>query len=196
MRQRAVDQNPNVVRAGVGKDAFLDVATEQVVWRLKSLDRRGRAELLHLRRVEVGDADVANLAGRLQLGQYARRFREGNLRVGPVDLVDIDVVHAQRLEAGVDTASNPVRACVTLDAPAGGGPETALGGDHHLVSGPILQRLGQQALGRAETISLRGVEKVDPPFRGAADGRDRGLLVCRAPVAAALPGAVGDSRNL
>src|SRR5256885_12619945 len=103
---------------------------------------------------------MANLARGPQGGEGAGRFRERNLWVGPVDLVEVDVVRAEPLQARVDAAADPVGARVTLDPAAGHGAEAALDGNHHLVPGPSLQRLRQQALRSAEAVCLSSVKEV------------------------------------
>ena len=76
-------------------------AIEQVV---PVLDRHDPRELLRLRQLVGGDVrkpDVADLAFVLQLHQRAHRFLEGNLGIGPMELVDVDLVHTQSLEAAL-----------------------------------------------------------------------------------------------
>ena len=48
------------MRRGVGQDAGLDVAPEQIVGRLQGLDRQYRAKLGHLGGVEVALGQLAS----------------------------------------------------------------------------------------------------------------------------------------
>ena len=53
---------------------------------------------------------MADLALVDELLQRAGGLREGDLGVGPVHLVDVDVVDLERLEAALDAVAKPVRA--------------------------------------------------------------------------------------
>jgi hypothetical protein len=75
--------------------------------------------------------------------------------------------------------------------PLGARGDATLGGDDHVFV--RAQRASQQHLGPA--VGLRGVEEVHAVVEGVVDGRDGGVLVERAPVAAELPGAEGDLRH-
>jgi hypothetical protein len=77
--------------------------------------------------------------------------------------------------------------------------DAALGGDDHAVAvgGDLLtQRLAVPALRDAEAVTLRGVEEVDARLPRVADRRDGSVLVERPPVAAELPGAESEQRDL
>src|SRR5712692_3291903 len=174
MRERAVDEHPDVVSARVGQDGHLDLTAEEVVRRLQGLDLQARAELLHLRGVEVGDADVANLARGHYVGEGFGGVREGRLRVRPVDLIEVDVVGAEGLQALVHAASHPVGAGIAFDAASWSRPQPALGRDDDLVTRATCERLGDQSLGGAEAIALSCVEEVDALVGCMADGGDRG----------------------
>ena len=79
----------------IGKHLGLDVTTEQVVRGLQRLDRQGGTEGLYLWDIEVRHADVAHFAIGNQLGQCLRRLLERRGEVGPVHLVEVDVVGRQ-----------------------------------------------------------------------------------------------------
>jgi len=184
-------------RQAVGQHLVLDLATEQVVGRLHCLHRQGPGELGHLWCVVVGHANVADLAFGDELPQGARRLGDRNLRVGPVHLVQVDVVDAQRCQAGVHALAQPLRARVA-DQAGIGHAQGALGSEHELVPVPgelIPKRFAEQSLGRAETVGVRGVEEVDAQLAGAADRRDGRVLIKPAPVSAKLPSTEGDAGN-
>jgi hypothetical protein len=95
-----------------------------------------------------------------------------------VDLVEVDVVGLQALQAGrhrvhdVPAARAPV---------VGAGAHLAehLGGDNHVLAlrPQVLQRLPEQSLGLPERIDVGGVEEVHPGLEGAPDDRvDLALL--------------------
>ena len=122
----------------------------------------------------------------------------GDLGVGPVHLVEVDVLDPQRLEARLDAAAKPTWARVahqTLVAH----PQAALGGDDDLspaVLEIVPEGLSQQPLGGAPAVALSGVEQVHAELAGIADRLDSPLLVEGSPVAAQLPGTEGDRRHL
>ena len=197
MAERPVNQHSDVVCPGVGKDRGFDVSTEQVVWRLQRFDGQGLAELIHLVGVEVGHSDVTDLSRGHQFIQRACRHLEGGVGIGPVDLVEVDVVAAEGLEAFLDSLPNPFRARVTVGATGViGWPKAAFGGDDELIARPPLQGAGQQSLRGAKAIALSRVEKVDALIGRVPDGGDSRVFVGRAPFTAELPGSKCDARNL
>ncbi len=62
---------------------------------LETIDLAGLLELGHLVRAEVGDADVSDLAFLDHLFEGVRRLLKGRFEVGPVDLVEVDVVDTE-----------------------------------------------------------------------------------------------------
>src|SRR5207249_4542184 len=117
---------------------------------------------------------------------------ERGIGVRPVHLVEVDVVGAERPQALVDAAADPVPARVALDPAPRPRTQPALGRDDHLVARAARERLGEETLRGAEAVALRGVEDVDALVGGVADGGDRRLLVRGAPIAAQLPGPERD----
>ena len=182
----------------VRQDLALDLPAEQVVGRLQGLDRAGARELGHLRDVEVGDADVADLALVDERAQRLGGLGERRRRIGPVHLVEVDVLDAEILEALLHTAPHEARAGVTVQL-AALHAQAALGGDDQLGAARaqlVGERAAEDALGHSEAVGLRGVEEVDPEVQGLADRGDGGGLVDVAPIPAELPCPVGDRRDL
>jgi hypothetical protein len=91
-----------------------------------------------------------------------------------VDLVQVDVVHAERAQAVVHSLAQPGRARVAHELSVGH-PQTVLGRDHEVVA-PLRELVAQgaaeQALGGSETVGLRRVEDVDSQLAGATDRLD------------------------
>jgi len=83
--------------------------------------------------VEIRDAYVANLAFRYELPHGLGRFLERRARIGPVELVEINVVYSQVSQALFDALAQPSDACVGQQL-AAFHPQPALGGQDHLVS--------------------------------------------------------------
>ena len=91
------------VGAAEGKELALDAAVEEVVGRLLADEARG-AQLLgdvvglaDLPGGEGGAAGVADLALALEEVEGAEGLVDGNLGLGAVDLVEVDVVRLESL---------------------------------------------------------------------------------------------------
>ena len=107
---------------------------------------------------------MADLAFGEQVPQGARRLGSRHGRVGPVNLVQVDVVGTQRGQTGVHTSAEPFRTRVA-DQAGIGLAQPAFGGDNELVAVTgerVAQRPAEDAFGRAEPVCLRCVEEVDP----------------------------------
>src|SRR5271168_1928097 len=111
-----------------------------------------------------------------------------------MQLVQVDVVNVERPQAGVDTLSDPASARITNQACVSV-PQSALGGNDHLVTGNTSQRGREQLLGLAEAVSLSSVEEGDALVDGPPDGVRRRRGVSWPPFAAELPCAEGQARN-
>ena len=70
----------------------LGAALEEIIRRLNDVQRRVLQEFQHLPRREVAHANGLNFAAPVELGQRARGLFHWNVRVGPMDLIDVDVV--------------------------------------------------------------------------------------------------------
>src|SRR5262249_1183148 len=88
----AVAKDRDLVLLAIGEDVGLYAALEQVIGRLQHVQRRYPAEALHLGNREVANADGADLALLEQGAHGLRGFLDPHQRVGPVNLVDVDVV--------------------------------------------------------------------------------------------------------
>ena len=193
-RQGAVGEHADVVRARVGEDLLLDLALEQVVRGLQHLHRPHGLERLHLGHVVVRDPDVADLALLDHLLERPRRLLLRDVRVGPVDLVDVDRVDAEVAQALLDAPAQEGRGGVALRR-----PDAALGGDDHAVAVAAQlrpQRRAQQLLRRPEPVGLGRVEERDAEVARPPDGGDGRLLVEAPPLPAELPGAERDPGHL
>ena len=102
-------------------------------------------------------------------------------RVGDVELVDVDAVEAEALEAAFDGLLNVRGAGVVLpDAGAVARPAD-LGGDDE-VFGVGVERFGDELFRDVGAVGVGGVNKVDAQLDGAAQGGERGVgVVGRSP---------------
>jgi hypothetical protein len=133
-----------------------------------------------------------------ELVECRGRLGEGDVGVGPVHLVDVDVIDPERTQAVLDAGAKKVGARVANQAVVGH-PQAALGRDHDLVAALVqivAQGPAEQLLGGAEPVAPGCVEEVDSQLAGLADRGDRLLLVELSPFAPELPGTEGDRRYL
>jgi len=126
------------------------------------------------------DADVADLALLDEFLQRADRFLDLDLGVDAVEVVEIDIVHAQVPERPLDGLADISPRAVDPEPLAGIGHFRAdLGRHQHLVA-LALEGLGQQHLVLERTVDLGRVEKRDAQLDGAGQRRKILLLVARA----------------
>ena len=112
MRERPVDEHADVVLAAVGQDLRLDPATEQVVGRLQGLHRRVSANsaICAASKFETPTWRILPVVD--ELLERSGGLRERDLRVGPVHLVEVDVVDFERAQA----SSTPLRSHSGLES--------------------------------------------------------------------------------
>ena len=118
----------------------------------------------------------------------------------PVDLVQVDGVEAEPGEAAFELAPEPVSRQVVERRPVGPFRLSALGEDVR----PLVEardRAPDDLFRVPEAVLGRGVDPVHPELERPMDGRDRFLVLLRAPApleaaAADRPGAEADTRDL
>jgi hypothetical protein len=95
-----------------------------------------------------------------QVTQHPQRLLDIGCVVGAMDLVQVDPVGPQPLEALLDRIEDPAP---RVAAPVGtlAHREVDLGGEHDVVT-PSLERLSHDLLGLSRGIHVRGVDEVDP----------------------------------
>ena len=113
----------------------------------------------------------------LQLDQGADRLLERHLRVGPVELVQRDLLQAQPAQAALAGRAEVLGPAVGRPPPGPGAFEAALGGDDQVV-GIRVQRLGDQRLADVGTVGVGGVDEVDAELDRPAQHR-LGLVAVR-----------------
>ena len=94
--------------------------------------------------------------------QRLHLFFERRLGIEAMELIEIDVVHAQPLKTGLAR----LHQMVARRAPAiwsGSCSSECLRGDHHFVSGnpEVPERMPQHGFGRALGIDIRSVDEID-----------------------------------
>ena len=129
----------------------------------------------------LGQAEVADLAGRDQLGHRADGLLDRDGLVDAVLVVEVDVVDAEPLQRGVAGGADVLRPAVDADPGAVGAALVAeLGGQLDLVAAAG-DRLADQLLVGERAVHVGGVEEGDAEVERAVDGRDALRLVggCR-----------------
>jgi len=158
-----------------------------------------------LRRIELGDGDVgeadhADLARALQVGDGPDRLLVRHRGVGPVVLVEVDRLHPQRAQAGLAGAPQVVGPAV--DIPVAMRPDVAaLGRDQHLVrrGAVIPQRAGDQSLvvarvGLIQAVRVGRVDQGHPASEDRREGR-QGLILRGPPLHGEVHRAVAKHTN-
>ena len=130
-------------------------------------DRLGRS---------LAEAEVLHLAGLDELSHRPDRLLDLDVRVDPVLVVEVDVVHPQALEGTVDGLADVLRRAidgaegryVTGDCVVQVALELA--GDHVLVA-LALDRPADQLLVGQWAVDLRGVQEIDAELQRSLDRR-------------------------
>ena len=129
---------------------------------------------------------MPDLALVLELLQRADRVLVRDLRIGRVQLVEVDPVEPQPPQARLAALLEPLGARVARPLAGTGPPQAALGRDHEPVRIRV-ERLGDQVLAHLRAVRVGRVDQVDAELHDAPE-EALGLLriVGRAPDA--LPG--------
>src|SRR5262249_36933633 len=134
----------------------------------------------HLIDVEVGHANVADLAFLLQFGQRLPALLNLIVRIGPVNLIQIDGLHAQPAQAGLALAADRVGFQAVTDPPGLVPDHAALAEAVRPVAHPF-QRPRHALLAVAQAVDGRRVDPVDARVQRLVDGGDRVAVVLAAP---------------
>src|SRR4029453_5443953 len=111
--QRAPCQQPHAEGLNGRQDVDLDVPHENRIRRRlghEALEATLRADRMRLRLVPRGEhraTEVPDLADPYQIGQHVERLLEVGVEIGPMDLVQVDVIGAKAFEARLDLAHDP-----------------------------------------------------------------------------------------
>ena len=103
----------------VGRIVVLDAARDQRIFDLQVGDRmhgRGAADRLG---ADLGQADMADIAGLHQVGDGADRVLDRHVRIEPRRAVDVDMVDAEPLQRIGGEVLHRRRPCVEADPAAG-----------------------------------------------------------------------------
>ncbi len=131
-------------------------------------------------------ADIAGLPGFDDVMQRFESLFERCVIVEAMDLVKIDIVHAEPLETGIDRVQNRF-ARQAGDIGTGFVGKEHFGRDDHFVPPrEVLQGTPDDLFARAGRIAVGGVEEIDPELQRLADERPAFFLRKRPFVLAAI----------
>ena len=114
--------------------------------------------------VEVRHAEPADLALVDEGGKCAPRLLEWRsaVEVGPVDLVEVEPLHAQAAQAPLALRPDGVGAEVADDAPVRLAPAPTLRGDEDVLADRVaIECAPDDLLGMTESVDRRSVDPVD-----------------------------------
>src|SRR5438132_4368883 len=94
----AISERGDAVDESVRQNVALDFAFEEIVRGLNCVERRNSLESRHLFRGIIADANRADLALFVQFAKSGGGLLDGDARIRPVHLINIDVVGLQAAE--------------------------------------------------------------------------------------------------
>ena len=121
--------------------------------------------------VHGGGAEVADLAALHQIVQRLQGLLDRGGRIPAMDLVEVDVVHAQSAQTGVHLGEDRLPGQAG-EVGAVAHPTVHLGRHHQLVAPTVVgQGPADDLLAGSGRVDVRGVEEVDPCLDRRADQR-------------------------
>src|SRR5258705_4627109 len=145
------------------------------------MQRRNASELFHLSDGKVADSDGADLALLEQGTHDIGGFFDCHQRIGPVHLIDVDIVGLKPTQGILDllqdshTAGIAEHLSIFPLKPSLGGNKDAR------AQATFCNRLADYVFRPAEAIARSGIDDVDAVFNSCADGGDRVPFIGSAP---------------
>src|SRR5215218_9209653 len=180
--QRTPRYDPNALLPAGRQHLPLDVPLHERVLRLQAHEPLEALKLAHVYGLhelparEVGDPDVAHLAGSHQVRERRQGLIQGRRGVPHVHLVEVYVVRAEPPEARL-AARQYVLAREADVVRTVAHREAHLRGEHQLVPASILYRAAEDLLGGTVLVDVGGVHEVAAGFEEAGGDPLRTLLV-------------------
>ena len=168
------------MRRAIGQDFRLNLTRQNRIGRLQRSDRRDGLGTRHLRRIEVGNANPADLAFFFQLRHGRPAFFDIFIRLRPVHLIQVDAFDVEPTQACFAFAADGV-GLQTLADLAILTPDTFALGEHVRLWTEARQRLRHHFFRMAEAVNCRRVHPVDSRLHRRANRGNRIEIVLRTP---------------
>src|SRR6185503_4683633 len=196
-----VAEEPDAARRTVVDDAFANRLPEKGVEAvLHGGDGRDLFTALDLVDGDVGQADRADLSGLLEIGHGTEALFERHVGIHRVELVECDLLDAERLERTVAGLAQLLRTRVSLPAPRRS-YQSAFGRDQDTlpVAAPFTQRPGDEPFVVShviliETVNVGGIDQRLAGGEGGVNDLDADIFR-RAAVEREVHAAVADDGN-
>src|SRR5439155_14859474 len=126
-----------------------------------------------LRDGKIADSDRPDFSLLEQTAHRRRGLGNGRLRIGPVNLIDIDTVGLETFQGGIDLRQNPVAACVAKRLPILP-VETHLGRNDRTTP-QLCTGYGSadDVFGISETVNRRSIDEIHAVAERSLDGSNR-----------------------
>jgi hypothetical protein len=108
---------------------------------------------------EISHPEILNLSCVLASRERFHNLFNRDRRVGPVNLVKRDTVHAQSPQASLESPEHTLAAQVAAHLTRGIPSQAALGGDHHIAAS-LAQGFCEHLFSSAKTIDVGDIEKI------------------------------------
>src|SRR4029079_14351862 len=176
-RQQPTAEGPIAERRGavlraIRQDIGLERTFEKLIGRLHNVQRRNAAELLHLRNRVIADADRADLALLVERQHCLCGLIDRDQRLGPMHLIDVDVVGPQPAQRVLALAHDSLAARIAKNLTVT--PfQPDLGGDDRARAQTCPRDcLADNFFGATETINGCGIDESNAVFDRGSDRRD------------------------
>ena len=123
---------------------------------------------------------MADLSRLLCVDDGTERLFQRDVRIGRVQLVEVDALDVQALQAAFDRLAQVLGAAVLVPARRARSDQAAFGCDHQVL-GVGVKRLGDQLLVDVRAVRVRGIEESAAELVGPAQHAKRGRPVLRRP---------------
>ena len=177
-----------------GEDFILDGASDNRIGRLQRCDWSNSLRPLHLRNIEIGDADVTHFARLLQPREFRPTLFDVFIRFGPVDLVKIDHVRLEAAQAVLALAANRIGLERGADVSCGVPYPFALG-EHIGTWGAPANCPGDYFFRVTQSVERGGVNPVEAVIQSGMDGGNRVAIILRPHAAVPATSAHGPGAN-
>src|SRR5262249_9274217 len=135
-------------------------AVGEIVAVLHRDDRRDALRPAQFIDADVGEADVPDLALALQFGERAHSLVKRHLRIGRMQLIDIDTLQLQPSQACLAGGAQMLRSAVVFPGLTPRSPEPAFGRDDQAFRIRV-ERLGNEALVDLRTVGVGRIDEGD-----------------------------------